>query len=111
MCLVCWRIERKPESRSAVSRGDDSGRWGRTGSGVGSSEPHGIMRIWVFNPSETETRCRMSHREVISSDLGFNNSSGHCVENSLWKAGEEVEGPVSRPLQGSGWQMMVAQTK
>lgn len=87
------------------------GGGGRTGSCVGSSEPHGIIRIWVFNPSETVTHCRISHREVISSDLGFNNFSGFCVENSLWKAGEEAEGPVRRLLQGSGWQMMVAHAR
>ena len=73
------------------------GGGGRTGSGVGSSEPHGIVRILVFNPSETMTHCRISHREVISSDLGFNNSSGCCVDNSLQKAGEEAEGPVRIP--------------
>ena len=73
------------------------GGGGRTGSGVGSSEPHGIVRILVFNLSETMTHCRISHREVISSDLGFNNSSGCCVDNSLQKAGEEAEGPVRIP--------------
>lgn len=87
------------------------GGGGRTGSCVGSCEPRGIIRILVFNPSETVTCCRISHREIISSDLGFNNSSGCCVENSLWKAGQEVEGPVRRLLPGSGWQMMVAQTR
>ena len=66
------------------------GGGGRTGTGVGSCEPHGIVRILAFNPSEMVIHYRIASREVISSDSGFNNNSGGCVENSLWEAGEEA---------------------